>query len=505
MTKVLKKWIAPKDFYKKVFLISVPLALQQLLNSAMGIADSMMVSWIGQVTAVGTAAQIENLMMTVGFGVASGAGIFMSQFFGKRDLKSEKKAFCLGVILSLINALVCVAASVFFGRQLMRFYIPDPTVIESALQYLMIAMISYLPGALITMFSFAYRCIQKTHVPMLIGLVSMAMNIALNYCLIFGHFGFPQMGVQGAALATLIAQTTGLVIHIVYAYKSKQSFIGTPREMFALSSDFVQPILRRAYPLVLNELFFGFGNTLYIRAFGRLGTEAMDAYYVGNPDFVQPILRRAYPLVLNELFFGFGNTLYIRAFGRLGTEAMDAYYVGNQISNMFFFIVQGLNSANGAILGASLGQGDLELAKRQGNWFVALAVVLSAVSSLLILGFAHPMVDLFGLQNANVVQEAVLIVRIFSIRISLRMFNVLVFSALRAGGDSKFLAFLDAGIMWIVGLPLAFILVEGLHFTSIALVFLIIQVDQLVRMVIGLKRYFKGAWLIDLTQEVKTA
>ena len=458
MTEALKKWIAPKDFYKKVFLISVPLALQQLLNSAMGIADSMMVSWIGQVTAVGTAAQIENLMMTVGFGVASGAGIFMSQFFGKNDLKSEKKAFGLGVILSLINALVWVAASVFFGRQLMRFYIPDPTVIESALQYLMIAMISYLPGALITMFSFAYRCIQKTHVPMLIGLVSLAVNIVLNYCLIFGHFGFPQMGVQGAALATLIAQTTGLVIHIVYAYKSKQSFIGTPREMFALSSDFVQPILRRAYPLVLNELFFGFGNTLYIRAFGRLGT-----------------------------------------------EAMDAYYVGNQISNMFFFIVQGLNSANGAILGASLGQGDLELAKRQGNWFVALAVVLSAVSSLLILGFAHPMVDLFGLQNANVIQEAVLIVRIFSIRISLRMFNVLVFSALRAGGDSKFLAFLDAGIMWIVGLPLAFILVEGLHFTSIALVFLIIQVEQLVRMVIGLKRYFKGAWLIDLTQEVKTA
>lgn len=212
MTEALKKWIAPKDFYKKVFLISVPLALQQLLNSAMGIADSMMVSWIGQVTAVGTAAQIENLMMTVGFGVASGAGIFMSQFFGKQDLKSEKKAFGLGVILSLINALVWMAASIFFGRQLMRFYIPDPTVIESALQYLMIAMISYLPGALITMFSFAYRCIQKTHVPMLIGLVSMAVNIVLNYCLIFGHFGFPQMGVQGAALATLIAQTTGLMI-----------------------------------------------------------------------------------------------------------------------------------------------------------------------------------------------------------------------------------------------------------------------------------------------------
>ena len=147
MTETFKRWIAPKDFYKKVFLISVPLALQQLLNSAMGISDSMMVSWIGQVTAVGTAAQVENLMMTVGFGVASGAGIFMSQFFGKQDLKSEKKAFGLGMILSLINALVWMGASVFFGRQLMGFYIQDPTVIESALQYLMIAMISYLPGA----------------------------------------------------------------------------------------------------------------------------------------------------------------------------------------------------------------------------------------------------------------------------------------------------------------------------------------------------------------------
>lgn len=87
----------------------------------------------------------------------------MSRSSASRNLKSEKKAFGLGVILSLINALVWMAASVFFGRQLMRFYIPDPTVIESALQYLMIAMISYLPGALITMFSFAYRCIQKTH------------------------------------------------------------------------------------------------------------------------------------------------------------------------------------------------------------------------------------------------------------------------------------------------------------------------------------------------------
>lgn len=456
MTESFKKWIAPQSFYKKVLLISVPLALQQLLNSAMGIADSVMVSWIGQVTAVGTAAQLENLMMTVGFGVASGAGIFLSQFYGRKDQLSQKKAFGLGLIMSLINAMVWIVIASLFGRQIMSFYINDSRVIEPAMQYLMIAMLSYLPGAFITMFSFAYRCIQKTYVPLVIGLVSMVTNIGLNYVLIFGHLGFAPMGVRGAAIATFIAQTLGLVIHVVYALKTRQPFMGTLKEMFTLPKEFVKPILRRAYPLVLNELFFGFGNTLYIRAFGRLGT-----------------------------------------------EAMDSYYVGNQISNMFFFIVQGLNSANGAILGASLGKGEMKQAKQQGNWFVALAVVLSVVSTGLILGFAEPMVNLFGLSNPAVHSQAVLIVQIFSIRISLRMFNVLVFSALRAGGDSKFLAFLDAGIMWIVGIPLAFLLVEGFQITSIALVFLIIQVEQLVRMVVGLKRYFKGAWLLDLTQEVK--
>ena len=458
MNEKVKKWIAPPDFYNKVFRISVPFAFQQLLNSAMGIADSMMVSWIGQVTAVGTAAQIGNLMMIMGYGICSGAGIFMSQFFGKKDELSQKKSFGLGVIVCLCNALLWMIVSVLFGRQMMGFYIQDPVVIESALQYLQIAMLSYIPGILTVMFSYAYRCIQKTHVPLTIGILSMAVNVLLNYCMIFGHFGFPAMGVRGAALATVAAQSFGLILHIVYARKSRQVFMGTFREMFVMDK----------------------------------------AFYM-------PILRRAYPLVLNELFFGFGSTLYIRAFGQLGKDAMDAYYVGNQISDMFFFIVQGMNSANAAILGASLGSGDLDLAKRQGNWFISLSVVMSAVSSVLILVCARPMVDLFGLQSVNVVNEAVLIVRIFSIRISLRMFNVLVFSALRAGGDSKFLAFLDAGILWLVGLPMAFILVEGLHFTSIALVFLLIQVEQVVRMMVGLKRYFKGTWLVDLTQEVKTA
>ena len=458
MSEKLKKWIAPREFYHKVFKISIPFAFQQLLNSAMGIADSMMVSWIGQVTAVGTAAQIGNLMMTMGYGICSGAGIFMSQFFGKKDELSQKKSFGLGVIVCLCNALLWMTVSLLFGRQLMGFYIQDPVVIDSALQYLQIALLSYIPGVLTTMFSYAYRCIQKTHVPLVIGIISMAANVGLNYCMIFGHLGFPAMGVRGAALATLVAQTFGIILHIVYAKATKQVFMGTLKEMFVMEKDFYMPILRRAYPLVINELFFGFGSTLYIRAFGQLGK-----------------------------------------------NAMDAYYVGNQISDMFFFIVQGMNSANAAILGASLGSGDLDLAKRQGNWFITLSFMMSAVSSVLILTAARPMVDMFGLQNLDVINEAVLIVRIFSIRISLRMFNVLVFSALRAGGDSKFLAFLDAGILWLVGLPMAFFLVEGLHFTSIALVFLLIQVEQVVRMTVGLRRYFKGTWLVDLTKEVKTA
>lgn len=449
---VIKRYIGPIAFYRKASLLAIPLAIQQLVSSCMGIIDSLMVSWIHQVSAVGIAVQIETLCTAVAWGAIAGTGIFSAQFYGAHDQKNLKRTFGLSIILGMGIGLIWLIIAAIFGRQIISFYIQDRAVIENSYQYLMIAMFSYIPLCLGFSFSYIYRSIQNTKVPLIIGIAAMGINIFVNYILIFGHLGCPALGIKGAALGTFIAQSFMLVSHIAYAYFSKQQFIGTFQEMFSL-----------------------------------------------DYRFVKPIMRKIQPLIFNELMFGFGSTLFVKAFGVLGTSSMDAYYVGAKLSDVFNAVVTGISNATAVMLGVSLGSGDVREAREEGNYFVGMAVFLAVMSIVFIFGFSHQLVAIFQLEDTYVVEQAVAIVKVFSLKIALRMFIVIVFSSLRAGGDSKILALLDSGLMWGIGIPLAFISVHLFHIQSIAMVFLVCQIEQIIRVYLGMKRYRKGEWAVNLT------
>ncbi len=451
----LRSYVAPKHFYRKVAFIALPITIQHLLNNMMGVVDSIMVATINQVTAVGTALQIEMLVLTITYGVASGASIYIAQFFGAKDKKGQQKAFGFGLVLSLIVALVWFLLAWLFGEPIIRFYIQDPIVVANSLAYLNIAMYSYFPFAILMMFSFAYRSIQKTTIPMTIGIVSMALNIIFNYLLIFGSFGFPQMGIAGAALGTLLARIIGVLMYLFYAIKNKETFIGSPREIFTLN--------KHQYTVMA---------------------------------------ARTYPLMINEFFFGLGSTIFIRFYGTLGTQAMDSYYVAFKLSQMFMFVVMGVNAATAAILGADLGKGDLNQAKENAHHFIGLGLVLSLSMIAIIMVLAPSLVGLYRLDDPLIISSAVLIVRFFALRLALRMFNVMIFSSLRAGGDARFLTFLDAGILWLIGLPLAYVLVYVLKMDDLPMILLIVQLEQIIRLFIGSVRVKQGSWLKNLTHEL---
>ena len=455
---MLKKYFGDWNFYKRVLFIALPLALQQLLSNAMGIVDSIMVSWIGEVTAVGTASQLENMCITVCFGAVTGIGIFAAQFYGAKEYQNMKKTFGIGVIFAVLVGLLWFSAISLFGTAIVGFYIKDEVVIQSALRYLEIAKYSYIPLCLSFTFSYFYRCMQKTYIPMIIGITSMMSNVILNYLLIFGNFGFPKMGVAGAAVGTLFAQCMSLVLYSGYSIYSKAPFIGSVGELFG----------------------FDFG-------------------------FVKPILVRTYPLVINEAFYSFGSSLFIKAYGMLGTNAMDSYYVGNQIGTLFIAACNGISSAASAILGSELGKNKIERAKEYGDYFLGLAGVLAIVVSSVIFISSGYLVSLFGLVNPVVHELAIWVVRVTALRISLRLFNVVVFASMRAGGDTKYMVFLDSGIMWLVGIPLSYFLVLGCGLKNIAVVFLLVQIEQLVRIIIGLARHKSGVWAQNLTKEVANA
>ena len=448
----IRSYIGSIGFYKYVSLIAIPLGLQQLVTSCMGIIDSLMVSWIGQVTAVGTAVQIETLCTAVSWACAAGVGIFSVQFFGAKDILNLKKSFGLSMILAVISGGVWLVLAALFGRQILSFYIQDTVVIDNGMLYLRIAMFSYIFLALEFAFNIIYRNINKPRIPLIIGLMTMIINIVCNYVLIFGKYGFPELGIQGAALGTCMAHMSGVICHFLYAHHTNQPFIGSFQEMFSL-----------------------------------------------DYRFIKPIMRKTKPMIINELFFGFGSTLFIKAFGTLGTASMDAYYVGAKISDIFYAFANGFSNAVAAVIGMTLGSGDIEKAKREGNYFISMAICLSIGVMGLIFTCSELFVSIFQLNSFEVIKEAILIVKVFALRIALRFFIVIVFSSLRAGGDSKMLTVLDSGLMWGIGIPLAFISVHFLHIQSIAFVFLICQLEQMIRVYFGLKRYQKGEWAVNLT------
>lgn len=449
---VLKRYFGDKAFYFKTAKIAVPLALQQMLTSAQSIVDTIMVTWINMVTPVGTAAQIDTLCNMIAYGVIGGVSMFSAQFYGANDEHNLKRSFGLSLVLALGNAIFwCLIASLF-GEQILRFYMNDDRIIMYALEYLTIMRFSLIVGAITFCFSYMYRSCQKATIALNTSIIMTLLNCTFNYLFIFVF----EMGVKGAALGTLLAQVIAAIFLVVYAYATKQPFVGSFAEMF-----------------------------------GGL-----------KRNFVEPIIIKIIPLIVNETLFGFGTTLFIKAFGQLGTKSMDAYYVANQIFNVFLFIVYGYGSAVQILLGSRLGKGQIEQAKQECAYHLGMSFILAIILVFAIVIFAPYMVDVFALSDMYVYDLAIKMMYVFAIKISMRLFNFIIFSILRSGGDTKIIQFLDSGLLYIVGLTLAFGCVNILHIDDIVLVLLITQLEQLVRIIFGLRRVATNIWAKDLTTTV---
>lgn len=448
--------IAPPDFYRQVLKIAVPICLQQLLNQGAGFVDTLMVSYIGYVSAVTVASELNNLMFLLGFGINAGISVYASQFYGIRDWKNLRRAFGLFISLNLVAAVLFFTLAQLGNTRVLAFYSDDAVLVSQAWEYLSVCSISFFFMCITNAFTFMYRCIQKTVVPMAIGIGVNVLNAVLNYLLIFGKLGLPAMGIRGAAIATVIATAAGTVTHVVFAVVTRQPFLGKLREMLDWPGHFLQPVLRRMAPVLCNEILFGLGDTMYLKAYGLLGSAALESYKVA---------------------YSVGMIPYVITFG-----------VGN---------------ACAFIIGERLGRKDLEGAKDTVRWLLPISVVAACVVSTAMVLLARPAVGLFQLSSPELLENTVLMTQLFSIRIATRLFNVIFLFTMRAGGDSVFLMFLDCGLVWSVGVPLAYAGVLLFGVESVVVLFLLVQVEQVVRMILAGLRVRSGAWLRNLTDEVE--
>lgn len=448
------KFCKDKVFLKTMFAIAIPIALQNLITSSLNMVDTLMISSLGQssIAAVGLANQIFFFYALINFGINSGSSIFISQYWGKKDITNIRKILGLSIALSTFAGIIFTIAGFFFPEFIMGLLIKEPEVIKLGAEYLKIVSLSYIITAIGFSYSIALRSTGRPKVPMKISGISFIVNTVFNYLLIFGKFGFPEMGVKGAALGTLIARIVEISFILYAVYKNQGPLNANIKEL-------------------LNW----------------------------NKNFLSKYLLTVWPVIINEGFWALGQVLYSVAYARIGEEATAAVQLTVTIQNIFFVLFRGLANACAVLVGNKIGQGDKNKAYDYAMNFTIISTLLGLGFGLLMALTPDLTLKAFSNLNPSLYATTRGLIVIMGLTFFIRTTNsTIIVGVLRGGGDTKFSMFLEMGSVWLIGVPLAFIGALVLKW-PVEYVLLLVTLEEAVKFLIGIPRVLSKSWIKELT------
>lgn len=443
-----------REYFENIRKIAVPIIVQQFVFAALNMLGVVFVGQKGDtaVAAVGLAGQIGFLVNLVHFGIISGAAMFTAQFWGKQDIPNLRRVLGLCLIFAISASAVFFAISQFFPQWFLEIYSRDRAVVALGTEYVRTYSWTFLFMAISASYIFVMRSTGNVKTPTYISVLALLINTALSYTLIFGRFGFPELGIRGAAVAAVIARALECGILLVVVYWFKFPVAASLKELTDFDLVFIGKVIKPMLPVMLNELFWSLGITTYNVIYGRMGTESIAAINI-----VSPIEQMAF-----VLFIGLANATSVLVGNRIGAgKEEEAYlYAGRSI---------GLGIAGGLVMG-------------------------------IILQFAKvPILALFHV-SPEAARNAGHIVNIVCLFLWIRVNNMtIVVGILRAGGDTRFSLFLDGVIIWLVGVPLAALGAFVFHL-PVYFVYLCAMSEELTKWALGLYRYRTRKWINNLTQ-----
>ena len=444
---------APSSFTRTFLRLFLPAGMQSLFFSLIGLLDVLMIGQLGDapVAAVGMAGQFFFLLNLTLFGTAGGAGMFAAQYWGAQDVANLRRVLglCLGVGFTAAAGFAVVALAA--PGWVISLYTTDPEVTRLGIAYLRIIGWSYLFTAVTISFSGMVRSTGNTRLPMLVSVFFLSLNIALDYGLIFGRLGLPEMGMRGAAVGTAISRALECLTLLLILYTRHSPAAGSLRQLFQLDLPFVSHHLRLIFLVFFNEFVWALGVNVYNAIIARLGTSAYAAYNVTST-------------VLGiGLFFSFGCA-----------------------------------TTSGILVGHAIGAGQPEKAYRTGGRILLISMSGSLLIGLLMAAFRVPLMDLYQV-SAQARADAEIMILVAGLTLTLRGTDAMfIVGILRSGGDTRFSALLDVGAIWFAGIPLLALVVFVFH-APVQWVYLAILCESLVKAIFGLRRYFTRRWIRNIT------
>lgn len=442
-----------KTFFKLLFGISMPIMIQEFIYSSLSMIDVLMIGKLGSssITGVGLANQIFFLFSLLMLGINSGASIFMAQYWGKRDIEGIHKIMGISIFLSVFAGLLFAFVSFFTPELVMSIYSKDPAVIEEGAKYLKVVAFSYVFNAITKTLSYTLRSIEAPSLTMVVSFFAVILNTLLNYMFIFGKLGAPEMGVVGAALATLIARIFEAVVVILFMKKLKYPINAKLKQYFSVDKKTI-------------KMFFGTAGVV----------------------------------ILNEIVWSIGTSLYNVAYKYAGTEAQTAIQITSNFQNMFLVVILAVGSATAIMLGNLLGANQLELAQRYEKKFFIAMIVLGIVCGVVLFFMKGFLLSFFKISPIEY-EYCDKILNVLCFMIFPKALNFLyIVGVLRSGGDTKYALMLDLSTVWFIGVPMAFLgtLVFQL---PIYWVYFLVLMEEPVKLFFSFKRARTKKWVKVLT------
>lgn len=440
-------------FYRKVFILTLPIIIQNLISSMLNMADTLMIGKLGEkeLAAVGIANQYFFFFSLMLFGINAGVSMFVTQFWGKKDIESIKKMTAIGLVSGGLVSIIFMLFAFLYPKEIVGIFNKDIDLAILGSKYLVIVAISYIFTAISFTFAFSSRSIENSFLPMMVSIVALFINIVGNYVLIFGKFGFSPMGVEGAAWATVLARIIESLIIISYVYFKKMPIAAFKKHIIHLDKNFIKIALGGIIPILINEIVWGLGNIAY-------------------------------------------NIIY----ARLGVSAAASIQITSTIINLFMIAIFALGNAAMIIVGKEIGRGDIENGKLYAKKLYKLAVKIGIVVGLVIFIIAPVVVRFFNMPS-EVLNASKIILRINSFILIFRTYNfMMIVGILRGGGDAKYGVIMQGFVMWFIGIPVVYFAAFYLKL-PIYYVVAFCLVEDIVKLFFVRHRFRSGLWIKDIT------
>lgn len=463
MKNLGQKLIGDRKFYRRLFGIAVPMMIQMGITNFASMLDNIMVGKLGteQMTGVAIANQLVFVYNLLVFGAVSGPGIFTAQFFGQRNHEGIRhtvrfKLICCGII-TVLGLLVMGS----FGEPLIRLYLHQEgnagsiaDTLVYGLDYLHIVMASFIPFAFVQAYAGTLKETGETLVPMKAGLLSVLVNLILNYTFIYGKFGAPALGASGAAIGTVAARVVEMLIIVVWTHRNKE------RNPFAV------------------------GLYRSLRLPGEL---------------VKKICIKGLPLLLNEGLWASGMAMLMQCYSVRGLDVVAALNISNTLNNLFNVVFLSIGNSVAIIVGQLLGAGKMKEAKYSAYKIIFCSTVLCIFIAMCLAGTSSVFPGIYETTEEirGLARGFILVLAVY---MPVNAFLHATYFTIRSGGKTIITFLFDSGFVWCVSIPLAYCLSRFTGLPILPLYFVCCGADAL-KAVVGFVLLVRGRWLNNLVEE----